>query len=422
MNKRKFFVGEDAPTEKKRKGIVIRLRGGREFRARLVMSILSKRRITITGIREAEEEPGLGRDEASFVRLLDKLTSGSRVEINQTGSALKLVPGFLVGGKIEHDVSRSGRGIGWFLEGLLPLAPFCGKPLELILLGATCAGPSWRSVDAIKHGPLVWLASDFKIECSLIIEKRQAVSSKQEQIQDGPGRIIFKCTPVRSLKPIHAVDAGLVAKIRGVAYATRVAPALANRTVAAARKTLDPYLADIHIITDAASKRDSAPGPGFGLALVATTTTQRSIVVDLDSSCLDSSEEKDTTTAKNPELLAKICVEHLLTQIQSNGIVDSLSAPLFLTLMALSQDDVSVAVLPSLSTACISRLRLLKIFFGTEFVISPIPLKHEGNSSDGNVIEEDNADDDDDATRESKMPVRCACIGAGLLNVAKAVT
>lgn len=74
--------------------------------------------------------------EASFVRLLDKLTTGSRIEIDETGTRLKYKPGFLKGGRIEHDCG-TGRAIGWFVEGILPLAPFGKAPLALGLTGIT---------------------------------------------------------------------------------------------------------------------------------------------------------------------------------------------------------------------------------------------------------------------------------------------
>ena len=64
---------------------------------------------------------------------------------------------------------------------------------------------------------------------------------------------------------------GLVKRVRGVAYCTRSAPALANRCVAAARGPLNRLLADVRVTTDAAAKRDCFPSPGFGCCLVAET-------------------------------------------------------------------------------------------------------------------------------------------------------
>ncbi len=75
--------------------------------------------------------------EACFLRLVEKISNGCVIEINETGTQLMFRPGILVGGKIgDHECSVS-RGIGYFMEGLLCLAPFCKKPLEVTLSGVT---------------------------------------------------------------------------------------------------------------------------------------------------------------------------------------------------------------------------------------------------------------------------------------------
>lgn len=78
----------------------------------------------------------LAEFEASFIRLLDKLTNGSRIEVNETGTAVLYQPGLLHGGCVEHDCSLQ-RSISYFLEPLMALAPFCKRPLHLTLRGIT---------------------------------------------------------------------------------------------------------------------------------------------------------------------------------------------------------------------------------------------------------------------------------------------
>ena len=360
----------------------VHLIGVKSFRGRLIISTLARRGLQLSGVRSRSSEPGLRKDEASFLRLLDKMTSGSHVEINETGTSVKYAPGTITGGPIEHDCSKSDRGIGWFIDGVLPLVPFGNKAVALTLLGVTAGGPTWRSVDALKHGPITWLRDALGLDITLDVVRRQANTKVVEQ---QTGKVLLRCAPRRSLPAVDLTDVGLVKNIRGVAYCTRVAPAMANRVVDAAREVLNPYLADVRITTDAASKRDSAPGPGFGLALVATTTTDRKIAVDLDSS-----------VAKEPEDLATRCSRALLADVARNGAVDSLSQALLLTFMVLTDEDASIACLPDpLTPAAVDRLRLLKTFFGIEFQLSPDPQAHN---------------------------IRCACLGVGFKNVALAVT
>ncbi len=67
-------------------GVMLKFRGCQHFRQRLVCATLSGRPIRIDDIRADDpQSPGLRDFEASFLRLLEKLTNGCVVEINETG-------------------------------------------------------------------------------------------------------------------------------------------------------------------------------------------------------------------------------------------------------------------------------------------------------------------------------------------------
>lgn len=46
-----------------------------------------------------------------------------QIEINETGTTLRFKPGYITGGRANHDCGTI-RSLGWFIEGLLPLALF----------------------------------------------------------------------------------------------------------------------------------------------------------------------------------------------------------------------------------------------------------------------------------------------------------
>ena len=77
------------------RGSTLQFEGSNFFRMRLGLSVLSGRAITIGKIRDRDESPGLRECEASLVRLVDKITNGSRVEINETGTRITFVPGMV---------------------------------------------------------------------------------------------------------------------------------------------------------------------------------------------------------------------------------------------------------------------------------------------------------------------------------------
>ena len=81
---------------------VLRFTGHAYFRQRLVLATLAGRPVRIDRIRPDDEEPGLRNFEASFLRLLEKLTNGSAVEINYTGTSVFYQPGIVYGLSLIH--------------------------------------------------------------------------------------------------------------------------------------------------------------------------------------------------------------------------------------------------------------------------------------------------------------------------------
>jgi ferredoxin len=63
-----------------------RLSGSRHFRQRLVLATLSFTDVTIDEIRSGDAAPGLRPHEVSLLRLLDKISDGTKIEINETGT------------------------------------------------------------------------------------------------------------------------------------------------------------------------------------------------------------------------------------------------------------------------------------------------------------------------------------------------
>ena len=66
---------------------MLKFKGSQHLRQRLVYSTLSSRPIQISDIRASDQNPGLRDFEASLLRLIEKVTNGCTVEINETGTA-----------------------------------------------------------------------------------------------------------------------------------------------------------------------------------------------------------------------------------------------------------------------------------------------------------------------------------------------
>jgi RNA 3'-terminal phosphate cyclase-like protein len=89
--------------------------------------------------------------EVSFLRLCERISNGTTVEISYTGPSRPLpalpftarsgtsvlfTPGTLQGGTHIHQCPLT-RSVGWYLEPLLAIAPFCKKELIITLKGIT---------------------------------------------------------------------------------------------------------------------------------------------------------------------------------------------------------------------------------------------------------------------------------------------
>jgi RNA 3'-terminal phosphate cyclase-like protein len=72
----------------------------------------------------------------SFLRLIEKITNGTSIVINETGTSVLVRPGTLPGGKYSHTCPPS-RSIGYFLEAIVPLGVFSKIPLEVRFDGIT---------------------------------------------------------------------------------------------------------------------------------------------------------------------------------------------------------------------------------------------------------------------------------------------
>ncbi|KAG9077770.1 hypothetical protein FS749_010307, partial [Ceratobasidium sp. UAMH 11750] len=115
---------------------LVRFTGHDYFRQRIVLSILSGRSVRIDAIRPEDQNPGLRDFEASFLRLIERVTNGTIIEISYTGTSVLVKPGIISGGPVTHDCPLS-RSIGYFLEPIVSIAPFGKRPLQLTLKGVT---------------------------------------------------------------------------------------------------------------------------------------------------------------------------------------------------------------------------------------------------------------------------------------------
>jgi len=365
--------------------------GSNFLRQRLVLATLTSRSVRISNIRTRDDDPGLQEAEAGFVRLLDKLTNGSKIEVNETGTKLTYQPGVLIGGKVEHQCSLT-RGVGYWLEPILALAPFCKHPLHLVLTGVTNNQVD-PSPDIIKGSCLPvlrkFLLDDAGLE--LTVNKRGAAPG-------GGGQVVLKCPVKKSIRPVQIMDQGKIKRIRGVAWGARVSPSVANRVVESAKGKLLQFIPDIYIYTDHMTGGKSGHSPGFGLVLTAETNTGVFLSAEVCSNPAGSDQGPSV-----PEELGVQGAHLLMEEVFRGGCADSLSQSLTVLLMGLGPPDVSKFVVGPLSPYTVQCLRHVKDFMDLTFKLETL-------------------DKDEEEEKHLKMgadKVILTCVGVGFTNMSK---
>jgi len=365
--------------------------GSNFLRQRLVLATLTSRSVRISNIRTRDDDPGLQEAEAGFVRLLDKLTNGSKIEVNETGTKLTYQPGVLIGGKVEHQCSLT-RGVGYWLEPILALAPFCKHPLHLVLTGVTNNQVD-PSPDIIKGSCLPvlrkFLLDDAGLE--LTVNKRGAAPG-------GGGQVVLKCPVKKSIRPVQIMDQGKIKRIRGVAWGARVSPSVANRVVESAKGKLLQFIPDIYIYTDHMTGGKSGHSPGFGLVLTAETNTGVFISAEVCSNPAGSDQGPSV-----PEELGVQGAHKLMEEIFRGGCADSLSQSLTVLLMGLGPPDVSKFVVGPLSPYTVQCLRHVKDFMDLTFKLETL----------------DKEEEEEKHLKMGADKVILTCVGVGFTNMSK---
>ncbi|VDN04090.1 unnamed protein product [Thelazia callipaeda] len=337
------------------------------FRQRLVYSLLSGRLVIIRDIRKHENEPGIREFEVKLLVLLEKVTNGTRIRINETGTEVLFSPGMVMGGSLDFDCGTD-RFFSWFrkqkmshlitsfssyyVEPLLMLAPFCKYPLKVELRGVTNS-PGELSIDAIRA---TWLPVFNKFVRAFESPEIKIVARGYKP--DGGGCVLFTAPITRTLRPVQSM--GKVCKIRGIALIAKVSPSIAHRMIDAAKKALRNYVADVYITIDQRKGAAGGSSPGFGLFLTAETT--EGIVYHGNALSKPKGEQGNQAL---PEDVGHGAACQLLDQIYAGGCVDITAQALAVTFMALCEKDVSTYLFGPLSVCWF----LLKSFFEIKFKI-----------------------------------------------------
>ncbi|KAL8471521.1 hypothetical protein ACS0TY_028964 [Phlomoides rotata] len=179
---------------------------------------------------------------------------------------------------------------------------------------------------------------------------------------------------------IHAItwiDEGMVKRIRGFSFSARVSVQFENTMIHVARGIFNRLLPDVHIFTDHKAGEQAGKSPGYGISLVAETTSGCCIFADTTVSYPRRENEDEFEDEKKelspPGDIGEEIASALLGEIEQGGVVDSTHQGLLFLLCALCPQDVSKVCVGKLSPYGVEVLRHIRDFLGVKFVIKPDP-------------------------------------------------
>mmetsp|Transcript_24346 Transcript_24346/g.49167 ORF Transcript_24346/g.49167 Transcript_24346/m.49167 type:complete len:461 (+) Transcript_24346:141-1523(+) len=441
--------------------------GATQFRQRLITSLLSHRPLLLRNIRPDDiYAPGLREYEASFLRLLDRMTNGTKIEINATGTQLRFKPGVLLGGEIEHvcpvgdhEHNRESnsnddggtiakRSAGWYLEGIFPLAPFGKEPLHLTLHGITDGTSDTDPSPDYLSSSFLPLYVKFGIGTNDDYPPASITVIKRGAAPGGGGTVRFYCPIVKEIGSIDLVEFGKVKRVRGTAVSCRIPPSSAARVAHSCKGVMHRLLPDVWIHTDvhtsSGKKRQGTDqqqiggcGPSPGLSVILTATTTEGICLSAECSMKKNKSNSDiaNTAYANkqiierkkielPEELGQRSATLLLQEILRGGCIDTHAQSFALLMMCLTPEDVSRIRLGPLSRYTVVTLRLLKEAFGVEFKLKMEEGERGSGGGDGSGSEGEDEEEfyGENGKRRVGGTVVCSCLGIGYRNMARAST
>jgi len=222
-----------------------KIKGSNYFRFKLAYSLLLNKSVEIYDIRADDINPGLAEFEISFLKLIEKITNGTKIEISKTGTILRFTPGVITnnyGEDFEFDCHNS-RGITYYLEGILPISLFGKESLNLTLTGITNNDID-ISVDSFNN-------TTCKLIQKLVIGDTIKLDIKKRGVLPlGKGLVKFKCPIIVFLNFFDWVDEGKIKRIRGTAFTSKVSGVFATRMIDACRGVFNNFLPDVWIVAD----------------------------------------------------------------------------------------------------------------------------------------------------------------------------
>ncbi|MEM2122903.1 MAG: RNA 3'-terminal phosphate cyclase [Candidatus Bathyarchaeia archaeon] len=246
--------------------------GGQIIRTSIALAALMGEEIEIINVRGRRSPPGLKAQHITGIKAVAAI-SEAEVEGLEIGSKrLRFKPRSRRGGVYTFNIGTAG-SISLVLQALMPAAAFAPTPLEARITGGTDV--KWSpTIDYVRMVTLPVLAK-MGYRAELKVERRG-------HYPKGGGLVVFKAYPILKLNPITLEERGRVMGIDGRSHCVRLPSHVTERQAEAASRLLkDAGFEKVQVELEwYPPGRDPHLGPGSGITLHASTSTESVIGAD----------------------------------------------------------------------------------------------------------------------------------------------
>ena len=386
-------MSEKGKTAKKQSDYLV-LETEFNFRYRIVLSLINNRPIKIVKIRNDLNEhlnPGIAFYEIKFLRLIEKITNGTYIEISQTGTQLIFKPGIIIGSKnltfdtfIDNKEFGECKSIGYYIEPLLLLLPFTKLRENFITFkGITSksdtkynknsSDESDLACDTLRFNYLPLMEKFGIMDISLTIFKRGSFPLGGGELK------LHTKTPTVFTPNLQILDPVKFDKIMGIVYGNRIAPSIIQRIDKELKRVIGSELKmpiEYQIMQDQWKGENSGNSPGYGVFLQIFNSKQKqwSKFAVTSEITVDSLNSNDVHY-KIPEDLAQIATYKFLNEIKDAPVVNTSTLPFLISLLYFNKEGNLSRLLVSkkqITPYLIKFLRDINLIFNNKIIIKDL--------------------------------------------------
>jgi len=244
--------------------------GGQVLRTSLALAAVLRREVRIFNIRAGRAEPGLKAQHLTGAKAVAHICGASSKGLQIGSTEFIFSPGAVKAGSFRFDVGTAG-STTLVLQTLMPLLPFAPGAVDLEITGGT----------DVRWSPPI----DYLRLVTLPLLERMNVHgaihvSRRGHYPKGGGIVRFTATPTSVLKSIIGREGGDVKVITGVSHSVKLPVSVAERQASAATRVIEEKGFPHPNIGIDASENSSHIGPGSGIVLCATRSSEALLGAD----------------------------------------------------------------------------------------------------------------------------------------------